>query len=360
MVEHPVARPARRVLALRLALVVCSVLGLDTIVAPGAAADPGLVWSPAGAHITYAPAAPDTYAYAPSAVTVAGRTYYFSCHNDVSGVIADSVWFAQAVKGKVRRQLSVLDPSPGGWDDHHVCDPSVVAGDFGYAGARYSYAMFYLGTDRDSTGNQIGVAFATDLAGPWVRSPSPIVGIPPGAASTWGVGQPSATTVDAATGSVLLFYTDGTAGTAGYRRHLVLGDAGDWVVGAPERVTTAGLGEEPLHNFDVAYDPRLDRFYMAREAGPRPADAPTYISERIEIDSIAAPDVTTGTWRVEGEITPAMTGLARNHNPGIVRTVEGTLPAGDRIDVVVSGSTTGPFPQSLFSYDLWTITGTLP
>ena len=111
-------------------------LGLDTVVAPGAAADPGLVWSSTGAHRTYAPGAPGTYAYAPSAVTEGGRTYYFSCHNDVGGVIADSVWFAQAVKGKVRRQQSVLDPSPGGWDDHHVCDPSVVAGNFGYAGAR--------------------------------------------------------------------------------------------------------------------------------------------------------------------------------------------------------------------------------
>lgn len=360
MVEHPVGRRARRVLAVRLVLVVCAVLGLDTVVAPGAAADPGLVWSSTGAHRTYAPGAPGTYAYAPSAVTEGGRTYYFSCHNDVGGVIADSVWFAQAVKGKVRRQQSVLDPSPGGWDDHHVCDPSVVAGNFGYAGARYSYAMFYLGTDQDSTGNQIGVAFATDLAGPWVRSPSPIVSIPPGAASTWGVGQPSATTVDAASGSVLLFYTDGTAGTLPYRRNLDLGDAAHWVVGEPEPVTTAGLGGGPLHNFDVAYDPRRDRFYVAREAGPRPTDSPTYISARIEVDSIAASDVGTGTWRVEGEITQAMTGLARNHNPGIVRTVQGTLPAGDRIDVVVSGSTTGPFPQTLFSYDLWTITGTFP
>jgi hypothetical protein len=359
MVEQHAAHRARRLLAVLIALVVCSVLAVETVGEPGAAADDGLVWSSSGAHRTYAPRAPESYSYAPSAVTRSGRTYYFSCHNDVSGVIADSIWFGQVVRGKIRRQQAVLAASPYGWDAHHVCDPSVVAGNFGFGGARYRYAMFYLGTDQDSTANQIGVAFATDLAGPWVRSGSPIVGIAPGAASTWGVGQPSATTVDAATGSVMLFYTDGTAGTVAYRRTLVLGDDEHWVVGEPERLTTEGLGGERLHNFDVAYDPRRDRFYVAREAGPRPPDAPRFISARIEIDSIAVDDVATGTWQVEGEITPAVTGLPRNHNPGIVRTTQGALPDSDRIDVVVSGSRTGPFPQSLYSYDLWTISGAL-
>jgi hypothetical protein len=317
-----------------------------------------VVWSTASR--SYAPSTPDSYAYAPSAVAEGGHTYYFSCHNTVSGAIADSAWFAEVDRGKVRRQYPALLPSADGWDSHHVCDPSVVAGDFGFAGARYGYAMFYLGTEEDNTDNQIGVAFATSLAGPWVRSSTPIVGISPDAASTWGVGQPTATTVDPTTGSVLLFYTDATSGgTVADVRRLELGEDGHWVVGPPVVVTTAGLGGDQLHNFDVAYDPGRDRFYVAREAGPPPVDAPTNISTRIEVDSIPAAELATGTWRVEGDITPALTGSARNHNPGILRTVYGTLPAEKHIDVAFSRSPTGAFPGTLFTYDLWTIAGTL-
>jgi hypothetical protein len=127
-------------------------------------------------------------------------------------------------------------------------------------------------------------------------------------------------------------------------------------------VTTAGLGGDVLHNFDVAFDVRRDRFYVAREAAPYPSTAPSYISSSVEVDSMAAADLWSGTgaWRVEGRITPAVTHLPRNHNPGILRTVDGTLPSGGGLGVVVTGAVTGAFPAVLSSYDLWTVTKRLP
>lgn len=350
VVLHRSAGRARAVLFLLTVLVLA--------VLPRPVAQAGVDWS-GPARPVYSPAQPGSYAYAPSAVSDAGRTYLFSCHSSAPGEIRDSIWSVRTdVPGQGRM---VLAPSATGWDSHHVCDPSVVAGAFQHAGTTYRYAMFYLGTDRDNTDNRIGVAFAHSLDGQWVKYPRPLVDIPAGGAATWGVGQPSATTVDAAAGEVLLFYTDGSAGTAAYRRQLVLGNMAEPVVGPARAVTTAGLGGDVLHNFDVAYDGRRDRFFMAREAGPRPTEQPTYISSQVEIDSISGADLWSGTgaWRVESEITPETTGFPRNHNPGLLRTVHGGLPAGGTIDVVSTRSVTGEFPGTLFSYDLWLLTGVL-
>ena len=350
MVPSPATSRARVVLVCLTALALVLVA-----VPPRAQAAPD---RSGGARLVYTPDQHDTYAYAPSVVSSGAGTYYFSCHSRTPGDIRDSIWSSRSDGGVPDGGHVVLAPSASGWDSHHICDPSVVAGDFRYAGVAYRYAMFYLGTDRHNTNNQIGVAFATSLDGEWVRYPEPIVGVPPGAEDTWGVGQPSAITTDAADGEVLLFYTDGSAGTVAYRRSLVLGDMDDPRIGRPRPVPTAGLGDDVLHNFDVAYDRAGERFYMVREAGPRPTSPPTNISDRVEVDSISARGLETGTgsWRVEERITSATTGFARNHNPGLLRTAHGALPAGDEIEVVLTRSTEGDFPESLYSYDLWSVT----
>lgn len=344
----------------RLGIVVCLGLALQSLVGPTPPAGAATRWS-VGSSASYGATVAGLYTYAPSAVSAGGSTYYFTCHNSVRGVIRDSVWFAEVRGGRLIHERPVLTPSRSGWDSHHVCDPSVVAGRFGFAGRTYSYAMFYLGTAADNTGNQIGVAFADELAGPWTRSPAPVVGIPDSASSTWGVGQPSAVTLDASSGSVVLFYTDGTAGTVAYRQILILGTGG-WERGEPAPVPTTGLHGDVLHNFDAAYDVEQHRFYIAREAGARPTSTPRNISTSVEVDSMNAVALASGTgsWRVEGRITPQVTHLSRNHNPGILRTVYGTLPSSGVLGVVVSGAATEAFPAVLSSYDLWTVSRKLP
>lgn len=341
---------------LLLGLVAALVLGALPLPAAHAAVE----WS-GPVRPVYAPAGDGTYAYAPSTVSEGGRSYVFSCHSSAAGEIRDSIWLTEVAGDAVQSSRMVLAPSASGWDSRHTCDPSVVAGRFSYAGATYGFAMFYLGTDRDNTNNQIGVAFAASLDGAWVRYPHPLVSVPAGAEATWGVGQPSAVTLDPGSGEVLLFYTDGTGATGGYRSLLVLGDMDEPQVHPARPVTTAGLDGDVLRNFDVAYDRRDDRFYMVREAGPRPAESPTNISVGVEVDSIPGADLRSGAgeWRRENAITPETSGFPRNHNPGLVRTVHGSVPAGGGLDVVFSRSALGPFPETLHSYDLWSLHGTI-
>ena len=80
-------------------------------------------------------------------------------------VKAGTEW--QAVEEKV-----VLAPSTTSdeWDSVHVCDPFVIGGDYHYKNTDYYYAMLYLGCNTlDNSKNEIGIAFAKEPEGPWVK-----------------------------------------------------------------------------------------------------------------------------------------------------------------------------------------------
>lgn len=112
----------------------------------------------------------------------------------------------------------------------------------------------------------------------------------------------------------------------------------------------------------MAYDPSRRRFYALREQHPNPRDYPTYIGASLQLVSLPAADVRrgSGVWRVEGAITPALTGLARNHNGSLVRTLSGALPDLRQVRVVFTGSGAGPgVGVAEWTYDLWEITGRL-
>ncbi len=214
-----------------------------------AAPTAGVRWARPSLREVYNPSG-EFYAYAPSAITIGateigateiGATeHLWLCHN-AAGVIKDSIFYVRRVAGKVVTSKPVLHAgAPGAWDSFHVCDPAVVAGRFRLDGADYRYAMFYLGNDVDaSRHNQIGVAFANDIGGPWMKYPQPVVRHPND--GHWGVGQPSATSVDGK-GRLLLFYTRGAAdGTRGWRRAVDLGDMSQPRIGPAVPLTNAGL-----------------------------------------------------------------------------------------------------------------------
>jgi hypothetical protein len=62
---------------------------------------------------------------------------------------------------------------------------------------------------------------------------------------------------------------------------------------------------------------------------------------------------------VLGTIDAALTGLARNHNAGLVRTATGRLPDPRSLTVAFTSSCAGTTCDSLYSYHLWQITGGL-
>lgn len=316
------------------------------------------IYDPPGRH----------YSYAPSAIIERKKERYWTCQNKEDGVVRDGIFYTERVKGRIILSKPVLAAgAPGAWDSFHVCDPCVIAGQFRFKGTRYKYALLYLGNDVDaSRHNQIGVAFTNDLAGSWVKYPQPLVTCPDD--QSWGVGQASATSLNRK-GRLLLFYTLGSLReTRGLWREIDLSDMSRPLLGAPNPVPNGGLtnidgSPDFLNNFDVVYDPRRARFYAVREQHPYPQDHPSYIAAGQQIVSISNASLRSGgKWRVEGEITPALTGLPRNHNAGIERTIYGTLPRHDSIRVVFADSCAGSEcrDRAEWTYDLWEIRGELP
>ncbi len=305
------------------------------------------------------------YAYAPSAI--AGTTERsFVCHSRAAGDVRDDVFLVKRTGSTVTSSASVLTASASGWDSFHICDPSVVRVDATLSGQSYDYAMFYLGNDQNcSCHNQIGVAYANSLDGPWVKAPNPVVGFKVGASSSeWGVGQPSATTIDAAAGTVLLTWTEGySTGTVAKLGQVSL-LSGTPTLSGVGAVPTAGLLDSSgaadfLNNFDIAYSPQRDRFYLVREMHPYPSTSPNYISTAVQVLSISGAGMWsgTGTWAAEGLIDASVTGASRSHNPGFLRTQFGTLPDESQLTVFVT--TASLDPNSLWSYAIVRTTASL-
>ncbi len=295
------------------------------------------------------------YSYAPS---VAGGRIY-TCHSRASGLVRDDIFLTKPGVSSV----SVLTSSASGWDSFHICDPSVVRVDVPYGGHTYSYALFYLGNDVDaSRHNQVGVAVADSLDGPWTKLPAPVVPYTGSDEFQWGAGQPTATTIDAAAGTVLLAWTEGyNTGTLG-RMARVDFSSGTPVLSGRQPVPTAGLTDlkgnpDFLNNFDLVYSPRRDRFFMVREGHPYPSgSSPDYISDHVDVNSISGAGLRsgTGTWRLEGRISAQ----PRVHNPGFARTVYGTLPDESALTVVYTAAQFDP--GALWTYQLWQTTTALP
>lgn len=334
---------------------------------PADAAEPSTVvrWTPQSLRQVYDP--PEGfYCYAASVVEDGGVEHFWACHNEQPTIIRDHIRYFQRLSEKLVPGPFVLLPAaPRAWDCFHVCDPVVVKGEFKFAGLMFRYAMFYLGNDVDaSRNNQIGVAFSSALTGPWKRFDEPIVAYP--RAGTWGVGQPSVTSIDGK-GRLLLFYTKDERGCGGFRRELDLSDMSNLSVGPEMPISNQGLARsdgkpDDLSNFDVVYDPTRDRFFAVREQWPHPESHPDYISDRLQIVSIAGANIWRGggSWRAEAVISPELTRLDRNHNAGIVRTVYGTLPNPNRLRVVFTSSNIAPDPRahrSLWTYALHEIVG---
>lgn len=340
---------------------------------PSASPEP-IVWDPESISAVYQPAE-GFYAYAPSVVRDGDTEWIWTCHNDEHRVIRDHIYLTKRVAGAVVESRSVLQPgAAGAWDSFHTCDPSVVKGRFDLQGTRYSYAMFYLGNDVDASAhNQIGVAFAKDPEGPWIRLPAPIVTADDPVA--WGVGQPTAISLAANSGRVLLAYTRGDSSTRAYAVTVDLSSAGRPKVTAEVQLPNAGLtgsdgAGDYLNGFDIALDASRKQIVLVREQHPYPKDNPWWIGASVQVDAIALKDFVRGqgAWTPLGDVDRRLTGFSRNHNAGMVRTWSGELVDPDRPEVVFTSSCSS-LPtvddqdwsqatcDSLYSYRLWSVSG---
>jgi hypothetical protein len=325
-----------------------------------------------------------TYAYAPSLIEEEGgkRRYLFYCANREPGSVTDFLCLRIGTRTpsgwQWGEERAILAPGRAktDWDSRHVCDPEVLAGRFRYQGRTWRYALFYLGCDAEnSTHNQVGIAFANHLEGPWRKYPEPIIrytthpeggrigeahGFP--VYRYWGVGQPAAVSLDGA-GKALLCYT---RGEETHGQEMVTADLSDMDAGPrlspPIRVPAAGLttvGGKPIaypRNISLAFSPSRKRLYMTRE-GELHTDTrfPGFISSYVQVAEMAAEDLRAGrgVWRVVATIGRETTGWSRNHNAALGRDARGRLAQEDRLTLALSVADSFETPPPDFAW-LWT------
>lgn len=280
------------------------------------------------------------YSYCPSVLLQDdGSVHVFFCGNPQANVMVDNVYHIAIDKnGNKTQEESVLQPGESGlWDDHHTCDPSVIEGNFKMDGIAYKYAMFYLGNPYKAYYNEIGVAFSNDLnATEWVKYPKQLIcktwsgdgdQIISGTLKSWGVGQPSAVSLDK-NGKVLLTYTAGDiSGTRILWSELDMSDMDNVVINTPKTMVSAGLktvdnqSNDYTCNSDIAIDQAEDKILIIRPVQPMPNTYPNFLNSILEVDYMNLSDFmdSKGTWTPLYRITPDNTGYPRNHNAAILR-----------------------------------------
>lgn len=281
------------------------------------------------------------YNYCPSYIqTSSSVRYIYYCKNNTSNQIVDYIFWRKATNSGSGwvwggQQIAI---SPGsGWDNVHVCDPDVKQGSFNYNGHTYSWVMFYLGTNQlDNNHNQIGIALADSPEGPWVKwGGNPLVSF--SGTTYWGVGQPSATSVDGL-GRLLLFYSRGdAAGARICRRDINISNLSAPSLGTEYTLFTGGLTSRDnnvtpvvFHSAGFAYDGATDRMYVVREREPNDVYDPNFVSTQLQVAYTAGGNIwnNTGTWTVDGQVSSANTGGERNHNGGLLTDQLGGLIGG--------------------------------
>jgi hypothetical protein len=306
------------------------------------------------------------YAYAPSIIRVGDQRYIWTCHNHDPFIVRDDIVMTKWQAGRLVEDRSVLTHSLFGWDSFHICDPSVMHSDIVFNKATYHWVMFFLGNNVDrSAQNQIGVALAQSIEGPWEKLPQPVLAhVEDG---SWGIGQPSAVPLDGK-GRFLIVYS----GAGIHAATIDLSDMNHIVTSTSVEVATKGLEgltslSPAVSNLDIAFGPGRRRIYAVGDIRSGEKRYPTFITSRLAVLSIDTDDLVhgSGNWRIESVIGPELTGFPRNHNAGLVRDADGNLADG-RVTVVFTRScaTASNLPckagaRAEWTYDLWEISAPL-
>lgn len=280
------------------------------------------------------------YSYCPSALKQAdGSVHLFFCGNPQNLIMVDNIFHIKInPDGSRTVPKSVLQPGVAGtWDDHHTCDPSVIEGSFNWNNTNYKYAMFFLSNRYGVYYNEIGVAFSNSLdADSWVKYPRQIIrktwpdeGDQPigDGGKSWGVGQPSAVSLNKQ-GKVLLTYTIGDiGGTRIVWSEADFSDMNHYTISPPTTMVQSGLlaidrtSRDYTCNSEFAINREADKIVMIRPVQPMPHDYPAYLNSELEIDYMNLSDFLnlSGSWTPVYRITPADTGYPRNHNATLLR-----------------------------------------
>jgi hypothetical protein len=328
-----------------------------------------------------------TYSYSPTiAQTAPSLRYVFYCGDSITGLKGESHDHVMLSVGSFTGSAwtyaaPVVAFGPEGapaYASFHTCDPSHVGGSFAWSGHTYSWAMFFTATGTGTGQNQVGVAFADAPEGPWALTPAPFIseemefGSDASTWPDWGLGHPSALSVDAA-GKILLFYKLGTGPEIG--RLIDLSDVGSpvflsrWQVtesGLPPPVSAGGTSEPGgvFHSAEFAYDASRDLFFLSLDTGRfNPSSVGPNVQPDITVAVLDRDDLLagTGSWQVLDTFGMDLSSETYNANSGIVRDVLGSLPDSSRLGVffTVSDPTISHGARGVFENRLWDAEGAL-
>ena len=292
------------------------------------------------------------YCYAPSVIEdVDGVRYAFVCRNMNAGEVVDHIFlYTGTPSGDSTvwdEGACVLSPSAEGWDRCHVCDPDVREFPLTYRGEQYRWIMTYLGVDRwDCLHNQIGLAFAKEIGGPYVKyDRNPL--IVSADTTTWGVGQSTSIVADPST--IRIFYA--CRGDRLGTRLIRLNPVETLEIGPEELVPGLPPNSYPATSGQYLYAVSETRSGALREV-------PTWVGDICRVQRMPLPHGITRLmpkdpaphWTVLGEIVPARSGSPRNHNPGLLTDTRGYVADGQPLTIYFTPADTGS--NWLWSYEI--------
>lgn len=287
-----------------------SVASAEPLVASGATRYGGITLSQSG------------YDYAPSVMYGDGRRMkmWWCGYRD-----EDAIFYAEHKGGEWSSPEVVLRSSDVGWDSVHVCDPSVVRGEFSADGSTWEYAMYYGGAaDLIGVNTHIGVAFSDD-GRTWQKySGNPVIHPKIDPAPGYGAGMPSAYRHRHDKDTVTVAFYDSTDDDANH-----FGTADDGVHFGPRTKLTADEND-PTSIGDIAFHRDEEVWYVSTKHN---SDEKIYLYK-------TATDALDSAWTECGRIHEALTGNSKNHNPCWLRSPNGALheEAGTRYKRVFFGT----------------------
>lgn len=313
------------------------------------------------------------YNYCPSLKVENDEMNVFYCTNAEWGNVTDYIGHRNGkIAGgtlKFKDEELVLSPTEDTWDQRHVCDPTVIKGEFKYNNETYEYLMAYLGCiPSDCTLNETGIAVSHSYGGPWIKcngnkegTDTPINPLVPWsdfdcATNSWGTGQPSLLSVDKK-GRVLLLTTVGCkTGSFMDVREYDLSDINNYRLIRQSKVFTDGVvgNNKRVNNGDYCYDENTKKFYMAKGRSPFGSDGltPNFIADTADLYYVDASSYEnpfdiffdkdrTGGWHLVGSVDQSVSGYPRNHNVGLVTDEFGRMYKNDRICLAFTSSQYG-------------------
>lgn len=327
------------------------------------------------------------YNYCPTIMQVDDETrYVWYASNQIPTNITDYVGFRIGKKQPDGRWVYsekqlVVEHSPltneageRNWDNRHICDPSVIRGEFRDGDAVYTYAMAYTGCFRDNNeDNEVGLIFSNSPEGPWVRVYDkpfrPWTRDMSDVAKDsfqWGNGQPTLVSVDKK-GKVMLSYTIGRYNSSSTTvERWDISDIRNPVMEYSTTMTTRGLynltggKEDTITNNVMAYDPATKRYWLLCDTHPWEQDLfPTGVPVSTQISYMESKDGEIGdtfrtggtTWNMFECIDEAKTGYRRNHNCGFVTDPYGHLLDSKKIEVAYTVAELSPsFTEALWTF----------